>query len=94
MPQVSWLDDSHKQDHSQRSAGEEPKEGETVFTRVESVITLKDERVRFEEEVHDTVDERHVERDGHEHRFEGEHDEGFEEDGVESVLERVTSLFH
>lgn len=93
MTEVSWLDDGHEKHHRQRATGEKSKEGQTVFSSIEPVILLENEWVGFEKEVDDTVHKRHVKSDGHQHGFKGEHDEGFEEDGVESILERGACFF-
>lgn len=57
----TWV---HSHEGGEDSAEEEAEETEPFLAGVESMVLDEDEWVGFEEEIDDTVDERHVDRDG------------------------------
>lgn len=74
------------------ATAEEGEEDATAQAGVEVVGAREDDRDGFEEEVHDAVDEGHVERDDGQHGLLEEHDERFENGALEDCLDTAFLL--
>lgn len=79
----------YSQDDSRKTPTEEPQKGQTILTRVETVVSLENEWISLKQEVDDSIYKRHVHGNGHQHGFLEQHDERFEKDRLESGFERV-----